>query len=167
MKVSWQLNSPGALPPWERAFGNHWIGDWVSPETIWRRWRREKFPAPLGNRTKSWTTPFYALINTSFTAIPPIDDAIENASLNTPNSGINHWVIRPMVDILLCSGKLLSWLWYSILFEKPKIPHRHQKSPQLSLVLVQFNSFHITMTYFSEIHFNIINRLRFSLSMKF
>jgi len=27
-------------------------GAWLSPEPVWiQRWRREKFPAPAGNRT--------------------------------------------------------------------------------------------------------------------
>jgi hypothetical protein len=45
-----KVNFSRRFTPRERAPCTLWIGRWA-PEPFWMRWRREKFPAPVGNRT--------------------------------------------------------------------------------------------------------------------
>jgi hypothetical protein len=45
----WSASCEGRFKPKERAPGIPWIGGWWAPEPFWKRWWREKFPAPAGN----------------------------------------------------------------------------------------------------------------------
>jgi len=51
MEVSCQPYDPAALPPEEeQPVPIGYEAGWVS-EPVWTRWRKEKFPAPAGNRS--------------------------------------------------------------------------------------------------------------------
>jgi hypothetical protein len=51
MEVSGQFHAPVALPPEkEPLILNGYEAGWA-PEPFWKRWGREKFPAPARNRT--------------------------------------------------------------------------------------------------------------------
>jgi len=48
MEVSGQIHAPAALIP-RKFLGTHWKVGWIGPDTVWARWRREKFPASAGS----------------------------------------------------------------------------------------------------------------------
>jgi hypothetical protein len=58
----WSASRPGRFTPRERAPGVHWIGGWVDPRAVLKRWWREKFPGPAGKWTLNPDCPARSLV---------------------------------------------------------------------------------------------------------
>jgi len=62
MEVNGQLHTPASLPPGKDPSGPiRQEAGWAT-ESVWTRWKREKFPSPAGNQTLAF---WYGLCSVS------------------------------------------------------------------------------------------------------